>query len=68
MFKYFLFLLVASSPIQAQSTSIQLEYDVTGFGKYNSKGILHYYNGEAIFFVVDPLASERTEEKELKEK
>ncbi|MCY3998429.1 MAG: GLPGLI family protein [Flavobacteriaceae bacterium] len=39
--------------IYAQPSSIQLEYHVTGFGKNNLKGILHYHNEEAIFYIVD---------------
>ena len=39
-----------------QPSSIQLEYDISGFGKFYTKGVLHYHEGEAVFFVKDTLS------------
>ena len=54
--------------LQAQPSSIQLEYDVTGFGRYYIKGILHYHKGKALFFVTDTLSeTDRSRDSGLKE-
>ncbi len=50
-----LFFLLIGCFIHAQPSSVQIEYVLTGFGKNNLRGILHYGNEEAIFFVVDSL-------------
>ena len=39
--------------VQGQASSIQLRYDVSGFGTYRDKGVLHYHEGNAVFFVKD---------------
>lgn len=49
MLKSFLFSIVTGFLLHAQPSSIQLEYNVSGFDKYTSIGILHYYNGEVVF-------------------
>jgi len=55
----FLFLLFHSVTL-SQLSSIQLEYDVSGFGKFFTKGVLHYDEGDSVFFVKDTLSeSER---------
>ena len=52
------FLLFSVSTLSSQPSSVQLEYDVYGFEKYFVKGILHYHQGNAIFFVKDTLSED----------
>lgn len=47
---------ITSSVICAQNSSIQLEYTISGFGKYYVKGIVHYQGRDVIFFVKDELS------------
>lgn len=47
---------IISSVICAQNSSIQLEYSISGFGKYYVKGIVHYQDRDVIFFVKDELS------------
>jgi|GEM_PF-3561899 len=55
---FFSIFLLLGFTLSSQLSSVQLEYDVYGFEKYFVKGILHYHQGNAIFFVKDTLSED----------
>ncbi|MCY4161256.1 MAG: GLPGLI family protein [Flavobacteriaceae bacterium] len=43
--------------LQGQASSIRLAYDIKGFGTFYDRGILHYHEGESVFFVQDTFSA-----------